>query len=488
MAEQQKEAEAAKTRELAKQIQQEREAEEMDRISGKKRTMDRGIDWMYQGGAANELAKEDAEKHAEEFLLGKEFVGAGATQGDFDGGDEQQGINSVIPTAAAEASVPKAEEEDRFMEPSVKDRNESFRLRVEDPMFQVSQRQHEKEVKHEKTKALYERVVGPIDAKDSAEDLECERKTKKRKKHHKKKHHDSHSGSRRRRHRSRSRSASRDRHEKHRKKSRSYSRSCSPSEESRRGHRHDKRHQYEKNRRSDRIDSDESSYDRHRGPRRQDRDKSNYGRHDEHRSKRHETSRHDDSRSKRHDSGRHNESNDEHQSARHDGSSRHDESRRYNDHGNHRKSRDDDDDMRNVARKPDAYGLKGTGASSSININKNDLGPRRELLQQKRDEREVERRRIRDRASTRQRKSGAERAQALEEMQRHAKVRDGARKDQDSYHQKHADEDGPSRGNASFLTDMTRRTHGISGEGSTSLSARVAQNRHTNQRLHDSFL
>ena len=96
MAEQRKQAEAQKTQELAKQIQQEREQEELEKISGKKGPkLDRGIDWMYQG-PTGELAKEDSERKAEEFLLGKEFVGEGATQGDFDNGDQDQGINTVL--------------------------------------------------------------------------------------------------------------------------------------------------------------------------------------------------------------------------------------------------------------------------------------------------------------------------------------------------------------------------------------------------------
>jgi predicted phage gp36 major capsid-like protein len=58
IAEQKKEAESNKTKELARQIQQEREQDELDRISGKKTLMDRGIDWMYQGGTSGDLAKE----------------------------------------------------------------------------------------------------------------------------------------------------------------------------------------------------------------------------------------------------------------------------------------------------------------------------------------------------------------------------------------------------------------------------------------------
>jgi hypothetical protein len=49
------------------------------------------------------------------------------------------------------------------------------------------------------------------------------------------------------------------------------------------------------------------------------------------------------------------------------------------------------------------------------------------------------------------------------------------------------DDENAGRGvSASFLNDLTKQTHGIAGK--ESLSSRVAQNRHTNQRLNDSFL
>ena len=236
MAEQRKEAEANKTKELAKQIKQEREQEELDRISGKKTVKDRGIDWMYQGGTAGDLAKEDAEKKAEEFLLGKEYVGEGAVQGDFDDGDKKEGINNVVAQAAVqpEQNQQQQSQDNWLNEPSVKDRNENFRLRVEDPMFVVSQKEREKIQKHEKTKALYDRVVGPADS-DSDDDEEDRRRAKKEKKRHKKKKRsrrdrdDDDRKHRHRRRRSRSRSRSNERSRKNRRRERSYSRSRSRS-------------------------------------------------------------------------------------------------------------------------------------------------------------------------------------------------------------------------------------------------------------------
>jgi hypothetical protein len=43
------------------------------------------------------------------------------------------------------------------------------------------------------------------------------------------------------------------------------------------------------------------------------------------------------------------------------------------------------------------------------------------------------------------------------------------------------------RAGASFLHEMTQQTHGVR-DGNMSMSARLAQNRHTNQKSHDSFL
>ena len=96
IAEQKKEQETAKANELAREIQQEREAEEFNRIAGKKAIKDRGIDWMYQEGTSTELAKEDAAKKAEEYLLGKEYVGEGAVQGDFHDGNQKEGIHNAL--------------------------------------------------------------------------------------------------------------------------------------------------------------------------------------------------------------------------------------------------------------------------------------------------------------------------------------------------------------------------------------------------------
>jgi hypothetical protein len=53
-------------------------------------------------------------------------------------------------------------------------------------------------------------------------------------------------------------------------------------------------------------------------------------------------------------------------------------------------------------------------------------------------------------------------------------------------HDMEEEEDHGGTGGAAFLNDITKQTHGLAGN--ESLSSRVAQNRHTNQRLHDSFM
>jgi hypothetical protein len=83
-----------------------------------------------------------------------------------------------------------------------------------------------------------------------------------------------------------------------------------------------------------------------------------------------------------------------------------------------------------------------------------------------------------------------ERSEALQQMQVDARKRD-VRMGQQASHRKQ-DDDGDlgssSRRGASFLNEITSSVNGITSDQHSSLSSRVAQNRHTNQRLHDSFL
>lgn len=115
------------------------------------------------------------------------------------------------------------------------------------------------------------------------------------------------------------------------------------------------------------------------------------------------------------------------------------------------------------------------------------MGPNRQLLERKRQELESERRRIRETASTRRRMTPEERAAELRAMEQNASKRDEFLNRAVAAKSQGMDDDhAPSSGKASFLQDMAERTHGIRDGGS--LAKRVAQNRHTNQKLSDGFL
>jgi hypothetical protein len=476
MAEQKREAEKVKTKELAKQIQQEREQDELDKIAGKKSsTLDRGIDWMYQHGPQHtEIAKEDAAKQQEEFLLGKDFVADGTAVGDFDNGDQTEGIHNVI--AHQEQHTEQQQQQQQQVghyEPSVKDRNESFRMRIEDPMFAVSRQQYDKEQQHEQTKALYERVVGHADDSNSGDGDDGsvhssdDKKSKKERKRHKKKSirdSDHHRKRKKNRHsRKRSRSPSYERHRSSiRKDRRSRSRSRSVSEDSRDCHHENNRHyrrREERHSHHKRHSREEEDYDR-QSRRRREFDDSRYH-------KRQLDDKDDDRDSRRY---------------RHS-SPEHDRLRREKLEGDHdAKRKDESSSMK--GRNKEGYGLKGSTASAR---NTKDLGPNQELLEKKRQAREAERHRIRETASSRRRTTGEERARALREMQEDARKRD-ERARHASLKRSHNEDEAPSKQGASFIADMTKRTHGITGNASTSLSERLQQNRHTNQRSHESFL
>lgn len=81
-----------------------------------------------------------------------------------------------------------------------------------------------------------------------------------------------------------------------------------------------------------------------------------------------------------------------------------------------------------------------------------------------------------------------ERAEALKQMQSDARTREDRMGRQASYRKEDGVDDLADRKGASFLSEITSRVNGINSEDQSSLSSRVAQNRHTNQRLHDSFL
>ena len=242
LAEQRKEEEERRTHELAKQIQQEREQEELAKIAGKSASQyDRGIDWMYNHG--QDCAKEDRLKEREEYLLGKAIGGndPGCRKGDLaTAAEEQGGVNKVLSQQMKRQhdeqhdSKPPA----NYAEPSVAEKNEAFRIRVEDPMYAVMQRSREIERAVQSKAKLYEKVTGKtavlVTGKGDDEKKKKEKKSKRKSKHKKHSRHysdesslDSSSdssgknirrSSKHRRKRSRSRSRSPERDEKARRR------------------------------------------------------------------------------------------------------------------------------------------------------------------------------------------------------------------------------------------------------------------------------
>lgn len=138
-------------------------------------------------------------------------------------------------------------------------------------------------------------------------------------------------------------------------------------------------------------------------------------------------------------------------------------------------------------RRIEGYGLKGTHAPV---VGKRDIGPSKELLRKKREEEQYLRNRNQQIGKSRRRMTKQERSEALQKMQEDARKRED-RMGRQASHRKEIDEDETGNSTTkgtSFLKDITTTAHGISSDASSSLAARVAQNRHTNQRLHDSFI
>ncbi|EED88678.1 hypothetical protein THAPSDRAFT_269723 [Thalassiosira pseudonana CCMP1335] len=174
LAEQKAIAEEAKVKELQNQIKLEREKEEFQKLAGKKVVGDRGVDWMYEGGAAagvgegqEDSAVEEAKNEA--YLLGREYVPEGM---------EKKSGDFAMAAAMGEAQGSEW--------------NQNFHLRHEDPMFAVQQKRLAQVNQLEKKRNLMERagmIVKEVvrrkgegrDRKDSKRDRK-ERKKKKR--HH----------------------------------------------------------------------------------------------------------------------------------------------------------------------------------------------------------------------------------------------------------------------------------------------------------------
>mmetsp|Transcript_1704 Transcript_1704/g.2319 ORF Transcript_1704/g.2319 Transcript_1704/m.2319 type:complete len:450 (+) Transcript_1704:349-1698(+) len=421
--EQKKAAEELKTKELAKQIQQELEQEELDRIAGRKKSdrLDRGIDWMYQG-VKSEACKEDAEKEAEDYLLGKKFTG-GVTEhkGDLvqDQSEEKEGMNAVISTVE-EKSAPSASMP--FDGPSVKDKNEAFRVRHEDPMFLVTQKRREEENKIEKKKALYERVVGPVDCNHESDDKNEKRRKQKKEEKRKKKE--------------------QRREERRRRRQRRHS---SPSD-------------------SDQSDYNSGSeYKKHRSHGKRRRTSSPRRNFNED----HHTSRYNDRYYSSDDDGYHRRPKiDRRDSKRHN----------YRDHS--RDARLQPVEVGEISKKGShrEFGLQG---SKKKPISTNNLGPNRKLLEEKR--KKVEAKRRLHESSSRKRMTAEERELALQEMQSNASrqavsrsvVPQASKKDE--------------RKSAMFLHKIAQETHGIRNDNASMASRVTQNRDRIQKSIDDSF-
>lgn len=204
IAEQQQEQERLRTTELAKQIQIEREQNEINDITGgnansKKKIYDRGIDWMYTGQTKDsQVAKEDAQKMAEEYLLGKPiaFHGAAAASQPFAavaGTGSMEGlitdgvnrtIDAVVQSDTATTTITAAATKHPADDAPAFQPNHKY----EDPMYAVSLQTVRKEKMMEQQKELYHKVgiVTTVTTKNDDDDHDnskskAQKKSKKRK-------------------------------------------------------------------------------------------------------------------------------------------------------------------------------------------------------------------------------------------------------------------------------------------------------------------
>lgn len=463
IAEQEKQAEDIKIRELAKQIQQEREEEELHRISGKKSNrLDKGIDWMYQGGPKSDgnptaFEEEQKQKEQEDYLMGKEFNPNSVKKGDLATAESSVGVNMVL-TRAAEGTVvdPSLVEKERTERDDIQDWNSNFHLRHEDPMFSVEQQRKEMKEHNEKKQRLFERVNGENES-ERGKRTDRDRADRKRPKGDKR---------RRSRHDRDNDEDDRDRGERKRDKKerkresrrRSYSSESDGSRRDRRGrkHRHSKSHRG--NSRSISRDNDRNGG-------------------------------HYDSRIRNRSASR---SRSRSRSRDRDGyKARHTESysrKRSSDEKPRAYSSNEVEDKQSSGKK---YGL--VGESSSKPISTSDLGPDQALLEKKRKEKEDARRGRYGRESGGDRDSGGKRAisererqKTLQEMQADASARSGhisnaSRKSNAELYEEEIERrrDRSGGNSASFIQDATRKSHQLD------LSSRASQNRSKYQRGKD---
>jgi N-terminal domain of CBF1 interacting co-repressor CIR len=506
IAEEQAKQEQLKTAELQKQMQQEREEEELQQIAGgKERKLDRGIDWMYTGHDKNSaVAQEDAVKQAEEFLLGKAIPMASIQKGDIDAAANiEEGVNAVVKTVEHRSvedgydarKLPAWEEEE-----SVAKRNEAFRLRYEDPMYQVSLQTVRHEKRREQQKELYHKVGVEVVPQSKESNVS---------------------------------SAEHDDRDKRRHLNERTQRKLEREDRTTDGDRKRSAHQ---SRKSSRRDSSESSSDKSRSSTspNSDRHFHNAPRTTKgHRSKhRYYSSSEEDSRKHRYYSSSVEDSIDSfprkmhHKKRRpvdtassrtiHSDRQGNDSRRRSIDvHGTSKYRDDDDHNDRSYNRRRDdrrgdegkkeylrsdrlshpSYGLQRSAHSAfpdTRNVSHAELGPDPQLRQRKRQEKQLERQMIREHASQRRYQSADDRARALQAMEDQAKSREATR-----WHSNRHTKDDPSprQGGARFVQEFSQQVHGVRNPRDNthhqweSMSARLQQNRNSHQRKHeDSFL
>lgn len=506
IAEEREKDEKAKTAELAKQIQQEREDEELNQIAGKKK-LDRGIDWMYTSyHKDSETAKEDAAKEAEEYLLGKEFAPAAKLVGDLDtaAADSHAGVNAVVASAAAAAAIDDDRKRPAYYqeEDSVAQRNEAFRLRHEDPMFAVSLQAVRKEKSMEQRKDLYEKAGISLRTVPTSSTGDIENGSQKGKKEPKKK-------------------------KKSKKRYRMGSSDPRDNDDIHGREERGKRHRRSAFRERSRYDDDEDSYHRRSNShhRRSNRDQEDrFGKNSSRRSRRSpSTGTHEDdsldymSDDVHNDRTSHDRERSSAQRRRKSFEQKDEDYRRLDSYaaqhghqsrkgirkppppaataGQYERPRGSNETNTGSAISGDSnamYGLQREKSNTQIG-GSNDLGPNRELLQRKRKEREAERFRIKESSRRRHDQTRAEREAALSAMKRDAAVH-AATRDRHQQPHHHDDKDevglhGSGQAGTSFLRAVTQRAHGINSDMHVSMSSRLQQNQNTNQRANDeSFL
>jgi len=517
LAEQKAIAEEAKVKELQNQIKLEREKEEFQKLAGKKVVGDRGVDWMYEGGAAagvgegqEDSAVEEAKNEA--YLLGREYVPEGMEKksGDFAMAAAMGGVLEKASTYGASIGVAggsnTAESTTTLRlqdtssnittsaaaqgETQGSEWNQNFHLRHEDPMFAVQQKRLAQVNQLEKKRNLMERAgmivkevvrrkgegvdtnIEDSERNDTRESKKRDRKDSKRDRKERKKKKRHHRRERSRSPSDSSRSSSESSRRRHRKKGERRHHRHHESGSSRRRHRgrdHSeergggRREHPHSHRRRDNSDSEE----RGNGRRREEYShRQLHGRHSHRDDDRREEHRHSSRGQGRYEC------------------SYHDGSRSPGRDLNARQSRSPDGERKKSneqyaptpnPHKKEGYGLIGTSLTGKTNnevkiINDGNkkavsLGPDQKLLTAKREEAERERQARFDmgRRNGDGGRSKQDRERALEEMKRNARDRE------DKYTQRSEKEDVegedylPKDDGKEFVSNLSAKAFGVRG-------------------------